>query len=132
MSAGVSTLSDHGQFRRQACTRPWLGRLAPAHIAGGSLEAAYIAESDRIVDSYRKSQDSRTEHFDWPRAQTVLEHAFDIHPRWADKVSGKTVLLVDDVLTTGATVEACARILQRGGSRHVDVLTLARVVRPAI
>ena len=44
----------------------------------------------------------------------------------------KTVLLVDDVLTTGATVEACAQVLQRGGARHVDVLTLARVVRPAL
>ena len=43
-----------------------------------------------------------------------------------------TVLLVDDVLTTGATVEACTRVLQRGGARHVDVLTLARVVRPAL
>lgn len=61
-----------------------------------------------------------------------VRQAFDIHPRWAAKLSGKTVLLVDDVLTTGATVEACARILQRGGARHVDVLTLARVVRPAI
>ncbi len=42
------------------------------------------------------------------------------------------MLLVDDVLTTGATVEACARTLERGGARHVDVLTLARVVRPAL
>ena len=65
------------------------------------------------------------------RRRNVRE-AFDIHPRWAAEVAGKTVLLVDDVLTTGATVEACARVLQRGGARHVDVLTLARVVRPAV
>ena len=58
--------------------------------------------------------------------------AFDVNPRWAAEVKGKAVLLVDDVLTTGATVEACARALQRGGARHVDVLTLARVVRPAL
>ncbi len=65
------------------------------------------------------------------RRRNVRE-AFDIHPRWAAGVVGKTVLLVDDVLTTGATAEACARVLQRGGARHVDVLTLARVVRPAV
>jgi predicted amidophosphoribosyltransferase len=61
-----------------------------------------------------------------------VRRAFEIHPRWSAVVAGKTVLLVDDVLTTGATVEACARALQRGGARHVDVLTLARVVRPAL
>jgi ComF family protein len=61
-----------------------------------------------------------------------VRQAFEIHPRWAAELAGKTVLLVDDVLTTGATAEACARVLQRGGARHVDVLTLARVVRPAV
>jgi ComF family protein len=61
-----------------------------------------------------------------------VREAFEIHPRWAAEVAGKTVLLVDDVLTTGATAEACARVLQRGGARHVDVLTLARVVRAAV
>jgi ComF family protein len=77
----------------------------------------------------------------WTGSQTGLHakerrsnvrQAFDIHPRWLATVAGKSVLLVDDVLTTGATVEACARVLQRGGARHVDVLTLARVVRPAL
>ena len=37
---------------------------------------------------------------------------------------------LDDVMTTGATVEACARALKRAGAAGVDVLTLARVVRP--
>jgi len=77
----------------------------------------------------------------WTGSQTGLRaedrrgnvrQAFGIHPRWAAEIEGKTVLLVDDVLTTGATVEACAQVLQRGGARHVDVLTLARVVRPAL
>jgi len=61
-----------------------------------------------------------------------VRHAFDLHPRWASEVSGKSVLLIDDVLTTGATVEACVRVLQRSGAAAVDVLTLARVVRPAV
>lgn len=45
-------------------------------------------------------------------------------------VAGKRVLVIDDVLTTGATAGACARALRRAGARAVDVLTLARVVRP--
>ena len=65
------------------------------------------------------------------RRRNVRE-AFDIHPKWQPQVAGKTVLLVDDVLTTGATVEACTRALERAGAKGVDVLTLARVVRPAL
>lgn len=45
-----------------------------------------------------------------------------------EQVKGKRVLLVDDVFTTGATVDECARILARAGAKEVQVLTLARVV----
>jgi len=61
-----------------------------------------------------------------------VRRAFEVNARWANRVKDKGVLLVDDVLTTGATVEACALALQRAGARHVDVLTLARVVRAAL
>lgn len=44
---------------------------------------------------------------------------------------GKTVILIDDVLTTGSTAEACARALQRAGAARVELVSWARVVRPS-
>jgi ComF family protein len=43
-------------------------------------------------------------------------------------VAGQTLVLVDDVMTTGATLDACARVLKRAGAREVRVLTLARAL----
>jgi ComF family protein len=64
------------------------------------------------------------------RARNV-RGAFAVPPSRRGLVDGRRVLLVDDVLTTGATVEAASRALLAAGARAVDVLTLARVVRPA-
>ena len=47
-------------------------------------------------------------------------------------IDGRRVLLVDDVMTTGATAASCARALQRAGARQVTLLTLARADRRAI
>lgn len=43
-------------------------------------------------------------------------------------VAGKSVLLIDDVYTTGATVMECSRVLKKAGAKEVKVLTLARAV----
>jgi ComF family protein len=56
--------------------------------------------------------------------------AFAVNPKRAGQVQGKTVVLVDDVYTSGATIEECAKTLLNGGAARVHVLTLARVVKP--
>jgi len=45
-------------------------------------------------------------------------------------VAGRILVLVDDVMTTGATLDACARVLKRAGAREVRTLTLARALPP--
>ena len=57
--------------------------------------------------------------------------AFHVSSKAKQKLNGKTILLIDDVMTTGATVEACSRTLKNAGATKVNILTLARVVRPA-
>lgn len=59
-----------------------------------------------------------------------VQGAFEVRDKRKKFLAGKRVLLIDDVLTTGATVNECARVLDRAGATAVDVLTLARVVRP--
>ena len=61
--------------------------------------------------------------------QRNMQGAFHVAEGREQFISGKNIILVDDVLTTGATVEACARTLRRAGAKRVDVLTLARVIR---
>ena len=64
------------------------------------------------------------------RAQNV-QGAFRVPPDGKAEVAGRRLILVDDVLTSGATMDACARALLRAGAAQVDALVFARVVAGA-
>jgi ComF family protein len=55
---------------------------------------------------------------------------FQVMPEGISHIAGRRVLLVDDVLTTGATAGSCAAVLKKAGAAHVDVLTFALVLEP--
>ncbi len=61
------------------------------------------------------------------RARNV-QGAFRVSPSGRAAIAGRRILLVDDVMTSGATIEACARTLRRAGAAEVDALIFARVV----
>lgn len=62
------------------------------------------------------------------RRHANVRDAFAVGPRSRAGIDGRVVVLVDDVSTTGATLEACARALKDAGAREVRALTAARVV----
>jgi len=66
-----------------------------------------------------------------PAAQRQRNMRDAFAPAWrARRLHGSVVLLVDDVSTTGATLDACARVLREMGAREIRAVTAARVVTP--
>lgn len=61
----------------------------------------------------------------------IVRDAMRVNPKRLSGVQGKPVLLVDDVMTTGATLSAATQVLQRAGAGQVCVVTLARVTKDA-
>src|SRR3954465_14379780 len=60
-----------------------------------------------------------------------VQGAFRVPPEGKAEIAGRRLVLLDDVLTSGATVDACTRALLRAGAANVDVLVFARVVAAA-
>lgn len=95
-------------------------------------EAARVSGRRFVADLLTRTRRTQQQGEMGPAARRKnVRRAFALNRRYASEVAGKRVVLVDDVLTTGATAEECARALLDHNAAAVDLLTLARVVRPA-
>ncbi|GGE18757.1 phosphoribosyltransferase [Polymorphobacter glacialis] len=102
-------------FNQAALLAQALARISGAELAIDALERPKPTGSSAGMGRRARAKNVRG--------------AFRVKDR--NRIRGACVVLVDDVLTTGATAEACARVLRRAGAREVHVLTFARVVRDA-
>ncbi len=105
------------RFNQSAMLAAAISAESGVPIAGGALK--------RVKPTVQQVGLSRSE-----RAQNV-QGAFRVPPEGKPAVVGRRLVLVDDVLTSGATVDGCARALLRAGAANVDVLIFARVADPA-
>jgi ComF family protein len=100
-----------------------------AEILATSLEPWLTPPVERSLLIKHRSIPSQTSMSQCERAINIYG-AFKLrHP---GKVHGKSYLLLDDVLTTGATANEAARLLKMNGARRVDFLALARTVSPEL
>jgi predicted amidophosphoribosyltransferase len=93
------------------------GIVAARH--GKTCDPSLLLRVKRTAPQVGLSRNQRAEN---------LQGAFRVPDSARPHLAGKRVLLIDDVLTTGATANAASRALIRGGASAVDVLAFARVV----
>jgi ComF family protein len=112
-------LRERGFNQTELMLRHWSGL---ARAGGPSLKEGQLALDVLIRHRHTPSQTG----LDKRQRMANMAQAFRLTA--ADVVRGHRVLLVDDVFTTGATADACTRVLKRAGASAVDLLTLARAV----
>lgn len=94
-----------------------------AQKSGRHEDASITIDSRTLV---RRKNTSTQTGLERSRRMKNIKNAFAV--KCPERIKGRKVLVVDDVFTTGSTVEECARVLDRAGAAGVYVLTLARAV----
>ncbi len=111
-------------------SRLWLRRFNQSALLARGLEKHIQVRADCFV-LWRTRRTASQVGLSAAQRKRNVAGAFQVSPTRRHEVCGKSVVLVDDVITTGATIQACARVLKRARAARVDVLALARTVDPA-
>jgi ComF family protein len=77
----------------------------------------------------RHKRTSSMRGLDHKRRRQAVGSAFILHPKYKGKLKGRKIILIDDVLTTGATSDGCVAVLKRGGADWVQIFCWARALR---
>lgn len=102
-------------------------RLAKRGYNQALLLARALHAGKTRADVLLRIQDTPAQHtLKRQQRLSALNHAFALDPLLAHLVKGTRVMLVDDVMTTGASLHAAARVLQAAGASHVTGLVFAR------
>jgi ComF family protein len=110
--------------------RLWRRRFNQAVALGGVISARSGIRCDPLLLA-RIKRTRQQVGLTRAQRQQNLQGAFRVPDEAKARASGKRILLVDDVLTTGSTANAASRALLRAGAARVDVLAFARVVTEA-
>jgi ComF family protein len=107
--------------------RLWMRRFNQSALLAKTISAeSGIAVAETVLKRIKATAQqvglSQTERL------TNVQGAFRVPKESEAEILGKRLVLVDDVLTSGATADACARALLRGGAKSVDLVVFARVV----
>ncbi len=111
-------------------TRLWQRRFNQSGLLAGRM--AKLADIAFCPQYLTRVRPTRTQvGLDYRARRRNLRGAFEVNEGNLLDVSGRNIILIDDVLTTGSTAEACTSALIQAGARQVDVLVFALVVRPS-
>ena len=106
-------------------SRLWSRRYNQAALLAGEL--ARLSGAEHRVDALRRTRRTAPQHHGRAARAHAVADAFALSTL-GGSVAGRRVVLIDDVLTTGATASTCARVLRAGGAGRVDLLCWAAVL----